>query len=280
MTLSGVVGRDSEAIKQVTLSKKEAAKWAASATDALAFHGMVAAVNSAVDDKDLIQDLGMTPGTDTSAVRGRVRFAYTSTVDGLTASYTAGPVSAAVGQCATLLETVCSRYGSCFEAGRSAGFVQSCVAAGEARAGCGKATSVTSAYGLCISSVGKASCDTLFPAGQPALPAICQGVIGFPASASPSSPGSAPTENPPPPTAAGIDDGSDAHRPSLPPEDAGFVDTRGGAGWADKCWVNIRAKKWGWAKAECDKAVSMKPASPTPMASIPVQPGSDREGGG
>ena len=88
VTLSGVVGKDSEAIKQVVLSKTEGAKWAASATDALAFHGMVAAVTPDVDDKALIQDLDMTPGSDTSSVRGKAKFSYTSTPDGLTASYT------------------------------------------------------------------------------------------------------------------------------------------------------------------------------------------------
>jgi len=90
VTLSGVVGKDGEAIKQVTLSKTEAAKWAASATDALAFHGMVAAVTPDVDDKAVIQDLDMAPGSDTSTVRGKARFSYSSTPDGLTATYTVG----------------------------------------------------------------------------------------------------------------------------------------------------------------------------------------------
>jgi len=71
-----------------------------------------------------------------------------------------------------------------------------------------------------------------------------------------------------PSVAADGEDGADGHRPSLPPEDSGFVDTHGGAGWGNKCFANIKAKKWGYAKAECDKAISMGPAAPMPMASI------------
>jgi hypothetical protein len=65
-----------------------------------------------------------------------------------------------------------------------------------------------------------------------------------------------------------VDEGTDPARPSLPPEDAGFVDTRGGWGWGDKCWIHIKAGKWGWAKAECDQGMAMSPASPQPRASL------------
>lgn len=63
-------------------------------------------------------------------------------------------------------------------------------------------------------------------------------------------------------------DGADGHRPILPPEDSGFVDTHKGTGWGNKCFANIKAKKWGYAKAECDKAIWMGPTTPMPMAAI------------
>ena len=63
-------------------------------------------------------------------------------------------------------------------------------------------------------------------------------------------------------------DGADALRPTLAPADRGFVDKRGGWGWGDKCWINIKAQKWGWARAECGQAMRIQPASPQPMASL------------
>ncbi len=63
-------------------------------------------------------------------------------------------------------------------------------------------------------------------------------------------------------------DGRDATRPILPSSDEGFVDRRGGWGWGDKCWLNIKAGKWGWAKAECDEGMKLNPASPNPRASL------------
>jgi hypothetical protein len=63
-------------------------------------------------------------------------------------------------------------------------------------------------------------------------------------------------------------DGTDATKPFLPPSDEGFVDTRGGQGWSDRCWVSIKSKHWGWAKAECDEAMKLNPASPQPRASL------------
>ncbi len=46
------------------------------------------------------------------------------------------------------------------------------------------------------------------------------------------------------------------------------MDTRGGWGWGDKCWINLKAGKWGWAKAECDQGMATNPASPQPRASL------------
>ncbi len=77
-------------------------------------------------------------------------------------------------------------------------------------------------------------------------------------------PGATGSENTPVPE----NDGTDPLRPILPVEDRGFVDTRGGWGWGDKCWLNIKAGKWGWAKAECDQGMKLNPASPQPRASL------------
>ena len=54
----------------------------------------------------------------------------------------------------------------------------------------------------------------------------------------------------------------------LAPEDVAFVDTRGGAGWGDRCWKHLQANHLGWAKAACDKATDMAPATPQPKASL------------
>jgi len=64
------------------------------------------------------------------------------------------------------------------------------------------------------------------------------------------------------------EDGADPHTPILPAKDEGFVDARGGWGWGDKCYVSIKAQKWGWAKAECDEGMKMSPAAPQPRASL------------
>ncbi|HQY64829.1 MAG TPA: protein kinase [Polyangiaceae bacterium] len=63
-------------------------------------------------------------------------------------------------------------------------------------------------------------------------------------------------------------DGTDSKRPVLAPADLGFVDTRAGWGWGDRCWKSLQAGKWGWAKAECDEAMKLNPASPNPRASL------------
>jgi hypothetical protein len=55
-------------------------------------------------------------------------------------------------------------------------------------------------------------------------------------------------------------DGTDPHRPVLPADEEGFVDSRDGWNWSNKCYVHIQAGKWGWAKAECDRGIAMAPA--------------------
>jgi tetratricopeptide (TPR) repeat protein len=69
-------------------------------------------------------------------------------------------------------------------------------------------------------------------------------------------------------------------RPSLAPSDADFTDTRGGWGWGDRCWINLKKKKYGWAKAECDKAMAMNPKAPSPRASILYNLGLIEQGSG
>lgn len=64
------------------------------------------------------------------------------------------------------------------------------------------------------------------------------------------------------------DDGTDINNPQPAPDDDGFVDTRGGWGWGDRCWIHIKSGKWGWAKWECDRAMAVNPASPQPRASL------------
>jgi hypothetical protein len=50
--------------------------------------------------------------------------------------------------------------------------------------------------------------------------------------------------------------------------DAGFVDRRGGWDWSDRCWINLKKGKYGWAKAECEMGMKIGPDSPTPRSSL------------
>lgn len=43
----------------------------------------------------------------------------------------------------------------------------------------------------------------------------------------------------------------------LPSEDKGFIDTRGGWGWSDRCWKNIGANRLDAARAECAEGLKM-----------------------
>lgn len=81
-------------------------------------------------------------------------------------------------------------------------------------------------------------------------------------------------------TAVAGNDGTSASAPSLAPDDVGFVDTRNGWGWGDRCWVNIKRKRWGHAKAECIKGLQGNPASPNPKASLLYNLGLVEKGGG
>jgi hypothetical protein len=63
-------------------------------------------------------------------------------------------------------------------------------------------------------------------------------------------------------------EGTNPRYPVLPASDNGFVDRRDGWGWGDRCWTHLRAGKWGWAKAECDRGIALAPESPQPRASL------------
>ncbi|MEZ4293498.1 MAG: hypothetical protein R3B70_00865 [Polyangiaceae bacterium] len=80
--------------------------------------------------------------------------------------------------------------------------------------------------------------------------------------------------------AASDNDGTNARKPVLPPEDVGLIDKRGGWEWNDRCWKNIQAGKLGYAKAECDRALAMKPKSPMPLAAVYYNLGLIEKGAG
>jgi DNA-binding helix-hairpin-helix protein with protein kinase domain len=60
---------------------------------------------------------------------------------------------------------------------------------------------------------------------------------------------------------------------TLPPEDLGFVDQHGGRDWGDRCLNHVKLGQLDWAKAECDRAMAMSPASPQPLASLLLDQG-------
>ena len=54
----------------------------------------------------------------------------------------------------------------------------------------------------------------------------------------------------------------------LPAVDDGVVDRGDGYNWSENCFNNVKAKKWGWAKAECGQALAANSsAAGTRMAS-------------
>jgi hypothetical protein len=62
---------------------------------------------------------------------------------------------------------------------------------------------------------------------------------------------------------AGVgNDGTDPKAPALSPDDVGFQDGRRGAGWGDRCFEEIKAGKWGWAQAACDRGLALSDVDP------------------
>jgi hypothetical protein len=62
--------------------------------------------------------------------------------------------------------------------------------------------------------------------------------------------------------AAPGDDGANANKPSLAPDDANFADARRGWGWSDRCFNEINQAKWGWARAACDRGLALPSIDP------------------
>jgi hypothetical protein len=67
---------------------------------------------------------------------------------------------------------------------------------------------------------------------------------------------------------AAVDLSAPARHLALAPADDGFVDSRGGWGWGDRCYTHLNAGELDWAEAACARAFDMKPASPQPLASL------------
>lgn len=54
----------------------------------------------------------------------------------------------------------------------------------------------------------------------------------------------------------------------LAPEDADFLDTRGGWGWSDRCWKHLHAGRLDHARAACQEGLALNPPSPNPKAPL------------
>jgi hypothetical protein len=75
-------------------------------------------------------------------------------------------------------------------------------------------------------------------------------------------------------------DGSDPHRPKMSPDDLPFNDTRHGWGWSDHCRNEVRAGKYGWAMAACQRGLDLPGLDPKAKASLLYNEGLAFEGGG
>ncbi len=58
-------------------------------------------------------------------------------------------------------------------------------------------------------------------------------------------------------------DRTDAPRSELAPEDRGYRDTQGGAGWGNRCFAHVRAQRLPHARAACNKGLEMNPTPAT-----------------
>jgi hypothetical protein len=67
---------------------------------------------------------------------------------------------------------------------------------------------------------------------------------------------------------AAVNDGTDPKSPILSPDDANFTDSRKGLGWGDRCFSEIRAGKFGWARAACDRALALPEVDPKARAAL------------
>lgn len=71
---------------------------------------------------------------------------------------------------------------------------------------------------------------------------------------------SAPSSSAAPGASASTSPGLDASRPELAPSDAGFVDSKAGWGWSDRCWKSLHEGKLGFAKAQCAEGLKIAKA--------------------
>jgi tetratricopeptide (TPR) repeat protein len=75
----------------------------------------------------------------------------------------------------------------------------------------------------------------------------------------------------PPPTATAVSP-APAIAPTtegdLAPSDIGFVDGQGGTGWGNRCWAHLRAGRYDWARAACERGLALNPARPYPRANL------------
>lgn len=62
----------------------------------------------------------------------------------------------------------------------------------------------------------------------------------------------------------------------LPPDDRGFVDTRQGWGWSDRCWKSLGAGSLGQARAECTAGLKLAQAPNGARPSLLYNLGSHR----
>lgn len=63
--------------------------------------------------------------------------------------------------------------------------------------------------------------------------------------------------------------GRDATRPELAPGDRGFVDTRDGWGWSDRCWASLGEGRLGHARAQCEQGLTVAPDPGPPDGARP-----------
>lgn len=99
------------------------------------------------------------------------------------------------------------------------------------------------------------ACGDSPSASQAASGAATSASTSAPASTSALAPASTSAQAAPP-TPLGLD----PSRPELAPSDIGFVDSKAGWGWSDRCWKSLHEGKLGFAKAQC--AEGLKIAKP------------------
>lgn len=83
-------------------------------------------------------------------------------------------------------------------------------------------------------------------------PTTSQAPSGTADSAIASAPSSASAQAAPP-----APSGLDSSKPELAPDDIGFVDSKAGWDWSDRCWKSLHEGKLGFAKAQCAEGLKI-----------------------